>query len=109
MKPEITYDDFAQLDLPIATVLDAREQPNADKLMLLKIDVGDQRKQIIAGIRKHHRPEDLIGRQIVVVNNLEEAVLRGEESHGMLLAANDGESIVLLGPDRACAAGAVVR
>jgi methionyl-tRNA synthetase len=109
MKDEIPYDDFAKLELRVATVLAAREHPNADKLLLLTIDVGDQQKQIVAGIRGHYQPQDLVGRQIVVVNNLQEAVLRGEESHGMLLAASDAEGIVLLRPDRPCQAGAVVK
>ena len=109
MKPEILYDDFAKLDLRIATVLVAREHPNADKLMLLQIKVGDVEKQIVAGIRGHYSPEQLIGRQIVVINNLQEAVLRGEESQGMLLAASDANGVVLLGPDRECEAGATVK
>lgn len=109
MKPEITYDDFAKLDLRIATVLAAREHPNADKLLLLQIKVGDIEKQIVAGIRAHYSPEQLVGRQIVVVNNLQEAVLRGEESHGMLLAASDAQGVVLLQPDRACETGSPVK
>lgn len=109
MKPEITYEEFAKLELRIATVVAAREHPNANKLMLLEIDVGDQRKQIVAGIRGHYAPEELVGRQIVVVNNLQEAVLRGEESHGMLLAASDGDSVILLRPDRPCQPGAGVK
>jgi tRNA-binding protein len=109
MKPEITYDDFAKLDLRVATVLAAREHPNADKLLLLQIDVGEGQKQIVAGIRGHYRPEELVGRQIVVLNNLQEAVLRGEESQGMLLAASDANGIVLLRPDRDCQAGAGIK
>ena len=109
MKPEITYDDFAKLDLRIATVLSAREHPNADKLLLLQIKVGEVEKQIVAGIRGHYTPEQLVGRQVVVVNNLQEAVLRGEESHGMLLAASDAGGVVLLRPDRQCEAGAMVK
>ncbi|HOM17465.1 MAG TPA: methionine--tRNA ligase subunit beta [Thermoguttaceae bacterium] len=108
-KPEITYDDFAKLDLRVATVISARPHPNADKLMLLEIDVGDQRKQIVAGIRQHYQPDQLVGRQIIVVNNLQEAVLRGEESQGMLLAASDGQRIVLLQPAEPCAPGSVVK
>ena len=109
MKPEISYDDFAKLDLRVATVLAAREHPNADKLLLLKIDVGDQQKQIVAGIRGHYQPDELIGRQIIVVNNLEEVVLRGEESNGMLLAASDADAVVLLKPDRECPPGAPIK
>ena len=102
MKPEISYDDFAKIDLRVATVLSARDHPNADKLLLLEIKVGDVEKQIVAGIRGHYEPERLVGRQIIVVNNLAEVVLRGEESNGMLLAASDGDDIVLLQPDRPC-------
>ena len=108
-KPEVTYQDFAKLDLRIATVLAAREHPNADKLLLLQIKVGEEEKQIVAGIRGHYSPDQLVGRQIVVVNNLEEAMLRGEESRGMLLAASDGTDVVLLRPDRECQPGAAVK
>ncbi len=109
MKPEIPHSDFAKLDLRVATILSAREHPNADKLLLMQIDVGDQQKQIVAGIRGHYEPDELVGRQIIVVNNLEEAVLRGEESNGMLLAASDGDGVVLLKPDRECRPGAAIK
>ncbi|MFW5693087.1 MAG: methionine--tRNA ligase subunit beta [Thermoguttaceae bacterium] len=109
MKPTITYDDFAKLDLRVATVLEAREHPNANKLLLLKIRVGDEEKQIVAGIRGHYEPAALTGSQVIVVNNLEEAVLRGEESQGMLLAASDGDAVVLLRPDRECQPGATIK
>jgi len=109
MKPEITYDDFSKLELRVATVLSAREHPNADKLLLLQIDIGQGQRQIVAGIRGHYQPEKLVGRQIVVLCNLEEAVLRGEESNGMLLAAGDGDGVVLLRPDRECDAGAPIK
>ncbi len=108
-KPPISYDTFAQLDLRVATILSAREHPNADKLLLLEIDTGDEKKQIVAGIRGHYEPNELAGRQIVVINNLEPAMIRGEESNGMLLAASDGDAVVLLQPDRQVAAGSVVR
>ncbi len=109
MKPTVTYDDFSKLDLRIATVLAAREHPNADKLMLLQIKIGEVEKQIVAGIRAYYRPEDLVGRQIVVVDNLQEVVLRGDESRGMLLAASDPQGVVLLQPDRQCESGSMVK
>jgi tRNA-binding protein len=109
MKPEITYDDFSKIDLRIATILSAREHPNADRLMLMQIKVGEEEKQIVAGIRGHYTPDQLVGRQVVVVNNLQEAMLRGEESHGMLLAASDSAGVVLLRPDRDCECGAGVK
>jgi len=109
MKPEISYDDFSKLELRVATVLSAREHPNADKLLLLQIDAGEGQRQIVAGIRGHYQPDELVGRQIVVLVNLEEAMLRGEESQGMLLAAGDGDDVVLLQPDRECTPGAAIK
>ncbi|MHB1038036.1 MAG: methionine--tRNA ligase subunit beta [Pirellulales bacterium] len=108
-KPEIAYEDFAKLELRVAKVLAAREHPNATKLLLLEIQVGETRKQIVAGIRGHYTPEELVGRQIVVVNNLAPVVLRGEESNGMLLAASDADRVVLLQPDRECQPGAPIK
>jgi methionyl-tRNA synthetase len=105
----VTYDAFAELDLRVARVLEAREHPNANKLLLLKIRVGDTEKQIVAGIRGHYEPASLIGRQIVVVNNLAPTMIRGEESNGMLLAASDENSVVLLQPDRQIADGSKVK
>ena len=110
MADPIAYEDFAKLDLRVARVLEARPHPNADKLLLLQIDVGDEQKQIVAGIRQHYTPEQLVGRRIVVVNNLAPAMLRGETSHGMLLAATSGEQVVLLAPDDPeCVVGAKVK
>lgn len=108
-KPLIPYDLFSQVELRIATVLEAREHPNANKLLLLKIKVGEIEKQIVAGIKVHYPPESLVGTQIVIVNNLEPAMLRGEESHGMLLAASADDQVVVLRPDKPIAAGAKVK
>jgi methionyl-tRNA synthetase len=105
----VTYDHFVQLDLRVARVLEAREHPNANKLLLLKIKVGDLEKQIVAGIRGHYEPAALVGRLIVVVNNLAPAMIRGEESNGMLLAASDAAGVVLLQPDRQLADGSKVK
>lgn len=110
MADPITYDDFAKLELRVAKILEARPHPNADKLLLIQIDVGDEQKQIVAGIRQHYTPEQLVGRKIVVVNNLAPAMLRGESSNGMLLAASSDEKVVLLAPDDPdCQVGAKVK
>jgi tRNA-binding protein len=110
MADPIAYEDFAKLELRIAKVLEARPHPNADKLLLLQVDVGDAQKQIVAGIRQHYTPEQLVGRSIVIVNNLAPAMLRGETSNGMLLAATSGEKVVLLAPDDPeCIVGAKVK
>ena len=110
MADEITYDDFAKLDLRVARVLEARPHPNAERLLLLRVDLGDQQKQIVAGIRQHYTPEQLTGKLIVVVNNLAPAILRGETSNGMLLAATSGEKVIVLTPDDPdCVPGAKVK
>ena len=110
MAEPIKYDDFAKVELRVAKVLEARPHPNADKLMLLQIDVGDEPKQIVAGIRQHYTPEQLVGKLIIVVNNLEPAMLRGETSNGMLLAATSGEQVILLtADDPSCLVGAKIK
>lgn len=111
MADAITYDDFAKVELRVAKVLEARPHPNADKLMLLQVDVGDESpKQIVAGIRQHYTPEQLVGKSIVVVNNLAPAMLRGESSNGMLLAASSESKVILLTvDDPSCVPGAKIK
>ena len=94
----ISIEDFLKIDLRVAEVKHAEPHPNADKLLILKIDAGDgmEGRQIVAGIRSAYQPEDLIGKKIVIVNNLAPATLRGVESQGMLLAAKDGSQVVIL-------------
>ena len=108
-KPTISYADFTKLDLRVANVVAAREHPNADKLLLLTIRVGEGEKQIVAGIRAHYPAASLVGRTIVVVNNLEPAMIRGEQSAGMLLAASDAAGVTLLTPDRPCESGSGIK
>jgi methionyl-tRNA synthetase len=105
----ITIDRFRELELKVATVTAAESHPNADRLLVLRVDLGGEQRQIVAGIRAHYAPETLVGRQVVVVANLEPAMLRGVESQGMLLAASSGDRVVLVCPDDPVAAGAVVR
>ena len=104
----ITIADFQKVELRIATVRAAEPHPNADRLLVLTIDVGGEERRIVAGIRASYEPAALVGRQIVVVANLEPAKLRGIDSQGMLLAARDGERVVILTPDALVAAGSVV-
>jgi methionyl-tRNA synthetase len=96
----ITIEDFMKVKLRVAEVLAAEPHPNADKLLRLQIRVGERRKQICAGIRQHYEPEALVGKRLIVVDNLQPATLRGEVSQGMLLAATDGDDVVLLTTDR---------
>lgn len=95
----VTLADFQRIDLRVATVLSAEAHPNADRLLVLRIDLGDEQRQIVAGIRSSYDAAALVGKQIVVVANLEPATLRGVESQGMLLATRDGERVVVLTPD----------
>jgi methionyl-tRNA synthetase len=112
IKPEITYEDFAKIDLRIATIEAAEAHPNADRLVKLQIDLGDQKRQICAGIKPYYDPATLVGRQIVVVANLAPRMIRGEVSNGMLLAASSGEAelrdVVLLAPVKAVGNGSAV-
>ena len=86
----INYDDFAKLDLRVATIVESKAHPNADKLLVLQIDLGNERRQICAGLRQQVAdPQSLVGKQIVVVANLAPRTMRGEISQGMLLAATD--------------------
>lgn len=98
---KIQWDDFAKVELRVAKVLEAFEHPKADKLLVLKIDLGTEQRQICAGIRGQYEPAQLVGRNIVVVANLAPRMMRGMESNGMLLAASnaDHSRVILLTPD----------
>ena len=104
----ITIDDFRKVELKVATVKSAEPHPNADRLMVLRVDLGNEERQICAGIRSHYAPEDLVGKQIVVVANLETAKLRGLESQGMLLAASDDGREIVLTPEKPVQPGAKI-
>ncbi len=106
----IIYDDFAKIELRVATVIDCQPHPNADKLLVLQIDLGTEKRQICAGLRQHYQPEQLVGKQVVVVANLAPRTMRGEVSNGMLLAATDPATgrVVVVSPGDADAAGSKV-
>ncbi len=110
--PTVSFDDFTKLDIRIAKILEVRDHPNADKLLCLKIDLGDEQRQIVAGIKPYYSHEALLGRQIAVVANLEPRKLRGEQSQGMLLAATRGEEqiedVVILVPEKELPLGSKV-
>ncbi len=104
----ITFDDFKKLDLRVATILEAEKVEGADRLLRLQITIGDEQRQIVAGVAEFYSPEDLVGRQIVVVANLQPATIRGVKSQGMLLAAAAGEGLALLRPDPSVPPGSSV-
>jgi len=105
----VSIKEFQNLELIVAQIKEVKDHPNADKLYVLKIDTGAGEKQIVAGIRQAYAKEALIGRKIIVVNNLEPATLRGEESQGMLLAASDEYGPSILAPDRNVHVGSKVK
>ena len=109
-ETKLTIDDFRRLDLRVATITAAAPHPNADRLLVLQIDLGAEQRQLVAGIRAHYEPAALVGRQIIVVANLEPARLRGVESQGMLLAASDTEGrLAIVTPEKPVAPGATVK
>ena len=110
VKPEITFEDFMKVDLRVATILEAEAVPKTDKLVRLSIDIGVEKRQIVAGVAEHYKPEALVGRQIVVVANLAPRQLRGLTSQGMLLAARDETQggLFLLKPDDKATEGSEV-
>lgn len=106
--PIVKFEDFKQLHLKIAKILKVEDHPNADKLYILTITTGEAEKTIVAGIRPYYKPEELIGRSIVVVDNLEPAEIRGVVSNGMLLAAKDDKSLAILVPEKEVKTGSPV-
>jgi methionyl-tRNA synthetase len=108
LKPEIEYDEFAKVDLRVAKILAAEPVPKSNKLVKLRIDIGEERS-IVAGIGKDYKPEELVGKSIIVVANLKPAKLMGVESHGMLLATDGVAGLTLLGFDHDPKTGAKVR
>ena len=95
---QVSFEEFKKLDLRVAEVISAEKVEGSDKLIKLKVDVGDGERQLVAGVGQYHSPEDLGGRRIVMIVNLEPKTFLGNESQGMLLAADDEGRPVLLEP-----------
>ena len=109
-KPAITIDDFKKLDLRVAKVVQCERVPKSEKLLKVQVEVGAEKRQILAGIAKHYTPEDLMGKSVVIVFNLQPAKLMGHESQGMLLAATDTDGkLTFIAPASEIASGSIVR
>lgn len=106
---EITIDDFSKIDLRVATVVAAERVPKTDKLIKLQVKIGDEERTIVSGIAQHYEPENLIGKNVIVIANLKPAKLRGIESRGMVLAASDGEGNLVLADAPGIASGSKVK
>jgi methionine--tRNA ligase beta chain len=105
----ITIDDFKKIELKIGKVLEAERVEGSEKLLKLKVDLGTETRQVLAGIGRAYAPEVMVGRHIVIVANLEPRMLMGLESQGMLLAAGNAEGPVILMPEKEVAPGTEVR
>jgi len=105
----IAIDDFKKIEIKTARILSAERVDGSEKLVKLNVDIGSEERQIIAGIGKVYAPEELIGRQIIIVANLEPRTLMGLESQGMVLAASCDGDISLLTTDKATEAGSLIR
>jgi methionyl-tRNA synthetase len=109
LKPEIQFDDFAKIDLKIATIITAEKVEKADKLLKLEVDLGFEKRTVVSGIAMHFKPEDIVGKQVVVVTNLAPRKMRGIESNGMILMAEDKMGkLHFVNPDSIIDAGSTV-
>ena len=104
----LKFEEFAQLEIKIATIIEAEPVPDTDKLIKLLVDLGDEQRQVVAGIAQKHTVADLIGKQVPVILNLEPVTLRGVESNGMIMAIDD-EDISLLIPEHTVPNGSIVK
>ncbi|MET0636378.1 MAG: methionine--tRNA ligase [Chitinophagaceae bacterium] len=109
IKEQIQYDDFAKLDLKVGTITAAEKVAKADKLLKLEVDLGEEKRTIVSGIAQHFAPENIIGKQVVIVANLAPRKMKGIESNGMILMATQPDgSLQFVNPDQASANGAMV-
>lgn len=104
----VTLSDFKKLELRVGRIVDVQDHPNADKLYVLTVDIGETKKNVVAGVRAYYTRETLQGKVCILVNNLEAAIIRGVESQGMLLAAKDAENLSILTLEKDVALGSLV-
>ncbi|MDP8215953.1 MAG: hypothetical protein P9L98_01350 [Candidatus Kaelpia imicola] len=104
----ISLDEFKNMELGVGTIKEVQDHPDADKLYVIKVSLGDEERQLVAGIKPYYEKDTLVGKQAVVVLNIEPAVIRGVESCGMLLAAKDSGGITILTTEREVEDGAKI-
>jgi len=109
LKPEIVFDDFGKIDLRVGTIIEAKKVEKADKLLELLVDLGFEQRTILSGIAMHFKPEDIVGKQVTIVANLAPRKMRGIESKGMILMAEDAAGkLYFVSPSEAVAAGSTI-
>ena len=108
-KPEITYEDFAKLQFQVGEIIDCKEVPKSKKLLCSQVKIGSEVRQILSGIKQYYKPEEMVGRKVMVVTNLKPATLAGMTSEGMLLCAEDTDgNLSLMTPEKPMPAGAEI-
>lgn len=95
LKPDCTFDEFEKLDIRLGTIIDCKKQENSERLLVFQIYFGEFQRQIVSSIAMYYKPEDLIGKQVCAIVNFKARVIRGVESHGMLLCAENEEDTML--------------
>ena len=109
MSEQVTFEEFKRMDIRIAEVKSVEAHPNADKLFIIKLDVGPEgEKQTVAGLKPYYQPEELVGKKVAVLLNLEPAKMRGEVSETMMLAGQEGDVVAVLTPEKDLAPGSKV-
>ncbi len=109
---DISFEQWKKLDLRVGEITEVEDHPSADRLYVLKVNIGDEERTLVAGLKEHYEKDELIGKKIIVFMNLKPAELRGIKSEGMILAAveeGDEEKVVLLSPEEEIANGARIR
>lgn len=106
---ELTFEEFKKMDLRVAVIKEVLNHPQADKLYLVNIEIGGEEKQIVAGIKPYYQKEELVGKLVVVVNNMKPTAIRGVESKGMLLASHDENGLAIVTLDKPVSSGSVVK
>ena len=105
----ISFEEFKKLSIKIARIKEIADHPNADRLYVIKVDIGGEEREVVAGIKKAYKKEELEGKLVAVVENLEPATIRGVESKGMILAAHDGDTLAVISPDREVSPGSTIK
>ena len=109
MKSEISFQDFEKLEIKVGTIVSAEKIPNSDKLLKLVIDFGSEQRQVLAGIAEHYSPEQLVGLQVPVLMNIAPRKMRGLDSNGMILAADEAGKPVLMHPEKKMLNGSEIK
>lgn len=106
---EISFKDWQKIDFRVGQILEVNDHPEADKLYLLKVDLGEKQIQLVAGLKLYYKPKELLKKRVIVFTNLEPAEIRGQKSEGMLLAAEKDGKVAFLTPEKDVPLGAKVR